>query len=57
MAASVVDLPAPVGPVTSTRPLPMSSTCRHWSGSPIVSRPGGSEAMTRMTAAIPPMWR
>ena len=55
MAASVVDLPEPVGPVTSTKPLPCNSagtasgTCRS-------SNAGAASAMQRNTVTIAGEW-
>ena len=50
MHASVVDLPQPVGPVTSTRPLFRSAKRMTDSGVFISSGSGSPKGMTRMTA-------
>jgi hypothetical protein len=57
IAASVVDLPWPVGPVTSTKPF--SSLVRFFtaSGNPNESRSGMVKGMRRMVAAIEPLCR
>ena len=52
IAASVVDLPEPVGPVTSTRPRGRSARYRHTFGSPRSSMVGMRIGMTRNTAPI-----
>ncbi len=53
MAASVVDLPLPVGPVTSTRPLDRLARRRIGSGRPRRSGSGISLGMTRQTKPGP----
>ena len=54
MAARVVDLPDPVGPVTSTRPFLMSATSRSTGGRLKSLHCGGRAGMTRMTMAWVP---
>ena len=53
IAQSVVDLPEPVGPVTSTRPLFNWQSCRMWDDSPSCSAVRILEGMTRNTAPGP----
>ncbi len=56
MAASVVDLPEPVGPVTKTSPRGLSHKLRTIAGSPRASNPLISQGMVRKTAATAPRW-
>jgi len=53
MAASVVDLPLPVGPVRSTRPLGSMASCLRTCGSPSWSTVRTVEGISRNTAPIP----
>ncbi|MNH41977.1 hypothetical protein D3C79_1035780 [compost metagenome] len=53
MAARVVDLPEPVGPVTSTRPRGNSAILRNISGAPRSSRLSTVLGMVRNTAPEP----
>ncbi len=57
IAASVVDFPEPVGPVTSTRPLSIAARRRTGSGIPSCSRVMILVGMTRKTAPEPRCWR
>lgn len=52
--ASVVDLPHPAGPVTSTSPFCISARESTPSGMPRSCGLGSSKVMTRMTAASEP---
>ena len=56
MPASVVDLPEPVGPVTSTRPRGSMHRSRKILGAPRSSRPMITEGMLRNTAPAPRFW-
>ena len=56
MAASVVDLPEPVGPVTSTRPRGFSHRVSTIGGSPSSLKPRISYGMRRKAAATAPRW-
>jgi hypothetical protein len=56
IAASVVDLPLPVGPVTSTRPFSASQKVRSDSGKPRSSKRGIFPGMVRNTAPSPRFW-
>src|SRR5262245_11640180 len=53
-AASVVDLPTPVGPVTSTRPRGWNACSRTDTGSPRASKGGISTGMARKAMASGP---
>ena len=55
--ASVVDLPEPVGPVTSTMPRGRSASVFTTGGRPRVSKSGILKGMTRSTAPTAPRWR
>ena len=55
--ASVVLLPEPVGPVTSTRPRGSSANARTVSGTPRLSNGTISYGMARMTAPTLSRWR
>ena len=55
--ASVVDLPEPVGPVTSTRPRGRSAKARTTAGMCNDSKAGISNGIVRRTAPIAPRWR
>ena len=57
MAARVVDLPLPVGPVTRTRPLGSSQKRATTGGMPSCSRPMTLLGICRNTAPTPPMSR
>ena len=57
MAASVVDLPEPVGPVTRIRPLGRSAICSTIAGRPSSSKVRILTGMTRMAQATAPRWR
>ena len=57
MQASVVDLPEPAGPVTSTSPLALSPSSSTVSGMPSLSGSGRLKATTRTTAASEPRCR
>ena len=57
MQASVVDLPAPAGPVTSTSPFCRSAVRSTSSGMPNSAGSGRPKGMTRTTAASDPRWR
>ena len=57
IAASVVDLPEPVGPVTRMRPFGRSAICSTIAGSPSSSKPRILTGMTRMAAATAPRCR
>lgn len=56
MAASVVDLPEPVGPVTSTRPRGLSANSAKILGAFSSSRLRILDGMVRSTAAAPRSW-
>src|SRR6266849_2517182 len=56
MAASVVDLPEPVGPVTRTSPRGLSHNPFTTSGNPRASKPLISHGMVRKTAPTAPRW-
>ena len=56
MAASVVDLPDPVGPVTSTMPLRSRAISLSCAGSPSSSTVGTLLGMTRSTIEKLPRW-
>ena len=56
MAARVVDLPEPVGPVTSTRPRGFSHSLETTGGRPSWAKDLISKGMTRKTAATAPRW-
>ena len=55
--ASVVDLPEPVGPVTSTSPFSIEASRRIGSGMPSCSSVMIFEGITRKTAPEPRCWR
>ncbi len=57
IAASVDDLPEPVGPVTSTTPFFSAAVSPRTGGSFNSARVGMFEAMTRITMAYVPRWR
>jgi len=57
MAASVVDLPLPVIPVTSTRPRSSRAMVRTTSGSPNDSMVGTLNGISRSTIEKVPRWR
>ena len=57
MAARVVDLPDPVGPVTSTRPLGRIASSSTTGGRPSSSAVGMRMGMLRNTAPIEPRWK
>ena len=57
MQASVVDLPEPAGPVTSTMPRGISARRRTLSGMFISTGSGRPKGITRMTAPSEPRWR
>jgi hypothetical protein len=57
MAARVVDLPEPVGPLAMKRPLGRSQNSFSTSGSPNDSMEGRSNGTIRMAAATEPRWR
>ncbi len=57
IAASVVVLPDPVGPVTSTRPRWCSVSLRHAGGRPSSSNDGMSLCTRRSTRPTEPRWR
>jgi hypothetical protein len=57
IAAAVVVLPDPVGPVTSTRPLTSLARTSTTGGTPSWSKPGTSDGTLRRTMAIVPRWR
>ena len=57
MQASVVDLPAPAGPVTSTRPFCRRARRSTSSGMWKSAGFGSPNGMTRMTAPNDPRWR
>ena len=57
IAASVVDLPEPVGPVTSTNPRGLRVNSSSTGGSPSSSRLGISCGMRRKAALIEPRWK
>src|SRR5438034_5351100 len=54
MAASVVDLPDPVGPVTSTKPRGLSHSLLTTAGSPSWLKDLISNGMSRNTAEVAP---
>ena len=54
IAASVVDLPLPVGPVTSTRPRGFIASCSHTLGSPSCAKVGITIGIARMTIETAP---
>ena len=54
IAAKVVDLPLPVGPVTSTRPRGRETRAAAAGGRPIWSSDGADSGMTRKTAPTEP---
>ncbi|MNY35965.1 hypothetical protein D3C86_1704140 [compost metagenome] len=54
MAASVVDLPEPVGPVTSTRPWRSRASFLMTGGRSMPSTTGGLSGMTRKAAPMLP---
>ena len=56
IAASVVDLPEPVGPVMSTSPAGMWTKVSSTSGSPSSETSGILNGMRRKTAATEPRW-
>ncbi len=56
MAAKVVDLPEPVGPVTSTRPRGTSEIRRNTSPIPRSSIVSTLDGMVRNTAPAPLFW-
>ena len=56
MAASVVDLPDPVGPVTSTSPRGLSQSLLTTGGSPSWLKDLISKGMSRNTAEVAPRW-
>ena len=55
--ASVVDLPEPVGPVTSTKPRGFLMKSISTGGRPSVSNAGMSCGIVRMTAPIDARWK
>ena len=55
--ASVVDLPEPVGPVTSTSPLGLFAISEMTSGSPSSSNERILKGMVRIAPATAPRWR
>ena len=58
MAARVVDLPWPVGPVTSTRPRGwLANSVTTDAGRPRVSKLGMASPITRITTPTDPRWR
>ena len=57
MAASVVDLPEPVGPVTSTKPRGLLVKVRRIFGRPSVSSAGMSCGIRRKAAPIEARWK
>ena len=58
IAASEVDLPEPVAPVTSTRPDRREQMrSQTWTGMPSFSNSGISLGIERRTAATPPCWK
>ncbi len=57
IAASVVDLPLPVGPVTRTRPRGFAASVLQISGSPRSSNEGIFAGMLRSTIEMEPRWR
>ena len=57
IAASVEDLPDPVGPVTRTMPLRSGTIARSASGSPRSWKDGIFIGITRMTIANDARWR
>ena len=57
IAASVVDLPEPVGPVTRTKPRGFAVRSRSTGGTPSVSRPGISCGTRRKAALTEPRWK
>ena len=56
MAASVVDLPEPVGPVMRTRPAGMWTKVSRTSGRPSSEISGILKGIRRKTAANDPRW-
>ena len=56
MEARVVDLPDPVGPVSSTRPRGSRASHSATGGSPSSSKVGMSEGIIRRASAISPFW-
>src|SRR5712692_6526028 len=56
MAASVVDLPEPVGPVTSTNPRGLSQSLLTTAGRPSWLNDLISKGIRRKTAAVAPRW-
>src|SRR5437868_10441494 len=56
MAASVVDLPDPVGPLTSTKPRGLSHSLLTTAGSPSWLKDLISNGMSRNTAEVAPRW-
>ena len=54
IAASVDDLPDPVGPVTSTMPLLSAAICARYGGRPSSCSVGTLVAITRITMANVP---
>ena len=57
IAARVVDLPEPVGPVTSTKPRGLAHSSRSTCGTPSESRPGMSCGTRRKAALTEPRWK
>ena len=57
IAASVVDLPEPVGPVTSTKPRGLRVKSSSTDGSPRSSSFGISDGIVRMTAPTDARWK
>ena len=57
MAARVVDLPEPVGPVTRMSPFGRSASCSTMGGKPSSWKPLILVGMTRMAQATAPRWR
>src|SRR5215475_12837987 len=56
IAASVVDLPEPVGPVTKIKPRGLSQSAFTTGGRPKASKPLISQGMVRNTAPTAPRW-
>ena len=57
MAARVVDLPQPVGPVTSTNPWASAASWAQTAGRPSSARVGTSRRMARSVNTTPPRCR
>ncbi len=57
IAASVVDLPDPVGPVTRTNPCGRLAKCSIAGGAPSWSSVGSVKGMTRNDIEIAPIWK